>query len=180
MEADMMDQQPAKLSCACGRLLQAGASYCDACGQPVAYTGATARMDTASLSGVTLSSYTGATTRLRPPLFAGPSEESARSLAAIRDGMQVRSADGKRLGKIVQVYVRELEAYLHVVSESDWWKPRLGGIGLYIPASTIAEITDKRVILTMGLHTARQYTFRPSWIPRPPEPVIDPGSGTGS
>ena len=117
MDADMLDQAPR--NCFCGRSLDSGAHDCDACGQPVASTGETTRLDPPASTDATTRlpppASTGVTTRLRlPGLFTGLSrEEAALLLAAIREGMRVRSSDGKRLGKAVQVHGRASHASRH-------------------------------------------------------------------
>ncbi len=158
MDADMLDQAPAPRRCPCGRSLDPGAYYCDACGRAVASPDVTRRL------------------RL-PALFTRLSrEEMALLLAMLREGLAVRAADGKRLGKVVQVHVREPEVYLHVASEADlWkiWKLTTGTVGLYIPGHAITEVDDKQVLLTMDTKAAMGCTFRPSWIP----PITVPDSG---
>ena len=99
----------------------------------------------------------------------------------IREGMQVRSSEGKRLGKLSHVYGGESEVYLHVTSALERWKPwgRVGG-GLYFPASVIAEVQGKRVLLNMDTKTAKGCTSRPGWIAantRNYGPFIDYGGG---
>ncbi len=102
---------------------------------------------------------------------------------SIRKGMQVRSSEGKRLGKLIEVYNGESQVYLRVVSAYERWKPwgRVGG-GLYVPASAIAQVHGKRVILTMDTKTAKGCTGRPSWISanaRTYGPFTDYGDGGG-
>ena len=102
-------------------------------------------------------------------------------VGSIRKGMQVRSSEGKRLGKLIEVYHGESQVYLRVVSAYERWKPwgRVGG-GLYFPASAIAQVHGKRVILNMDTKTAKGCTGRPGWIAantRNYGPFIDYGGG---
>jgi hypothetical protein len=109
---------------------------------------------------------TGVTTRLHPAVICTELyEEVARLLAAIREGMPVRSADGKRLGKVLRVYVREPEFYLFVASEADRWNPVKQSFGLYLPASAIGEVDTKQVRLSIDAQEAKGCTWCPSWIP---------------
>ena len=108
---------------------------------------------------------------------------SVNMVGQIREGMQVRSSEGKRLGKLTYVYGGEAEVYLHVTSVFERWKPwgRVGG-GLYFPASAIAEVQGKRVILNMDTKTAKGCTSRPSWLPttaRSHGQFMDYGGGGG-
>ena len=96
--------------------------------------------------------------------------------------MQVRSSEGKRLGKLIEMYHGESQVYLRVVSAYERWKPwgRVGG-GLYFPASAIAQVHDKRVFLNMDTKTAKGCTGPPGWIAantRNYGPFIDSGGGT--
>jgi hypothetical protein len=158
MDTDSITQAAGALECTCGRVLQTGAVYCDACGQAVAYTDMTVHLPAAPATGVT-------TRLLQPALFTDMSEDTARLQAAIREGMSVSSAEGKRLGKVFRVVVREQELYLHVVSRVDvwqWW--RFDDAGLYLPRSAIAEVDAKHVRLRIDATTAQGCTSRPSWI----------------
>ncbi len=108
-------------------------------------------------------------------------------LPPIREGMQVRSSEGKRLGTIIRVYAREsevgrhLEVCFRVASAFARWQ--LWGRRsdpLYLPVSAIAEVQGKRVTLNMDTKTAQRYTERPSWLPstaRSDEPYIAHVSG---
>ncbi len=167
MDATPTNQAVRTLQCTCGRIHPVGAVYCDACGQAVAYTDVTVRLQARAATSMTIPlPATEATVRLPAPvLFNDPHVDVARLLAAIREGMVVRSADGKRLGKVIQVHVREPEVYLQVLSGAGRWKPRFETTGLYIPASAIAEVDDRQVRLTMDASAAKGCTFRPSWIP---------------
>ena len=85
----------------------------------------------------------------------------------VRDGMEVRSSDGKRLGKVRQVHTRETEIYVEVMARAAFWKlwqpePK----NLFVPASAVAEVAGKRVTLNMDATSARTCTRRPPWIPR--------------
>ena len=87
MDADMLDQAQAPRRCSCGRSLDPGAHYCDACGQPVAFTGETTRLDPPASTDVTVRlpppASTGVTRRLRlPALFTGLSREEVALLLA--------------------------------------------------------------------------------------------------
>ncbi len=87
-------------------------------------------------------------------------------LPPIREGMRVRSSEGKRLGRIIHVYARESEVCVHVASVLDLWSPWAPvGAGLYFPATAIAEGQGKRVMLNMDTKTAKGCTGRPSWLP---------------
>jgi len=156
MEANAMGQAPGAGRCACGRLLQAGANFCDACGHPVAFTDVTTRLR-------------------RPALFTRLSrEEMTLLLAMLREGMEVRASDGKRLGKVIQVHVREPAVYLHVAAERHWWTISFNGtFGLYLPARTIAEVDTTQVLLNIDAPTAQGCTSCPSWI-LPPVRILPP------
>ncbi len=83
----------------------------------------------------------------------------------VRDGMQVRSLDGKRIGKVRLVHTREAEVYVEVAPRSfrRFWgmepKP------LFLPASAVAEVAGRQVTLNIDATGARSCTRRPLWIP---------------
>ena len=84
----------------------------------------------------------------------------------VRDGMQVRAADGRRIGKVNRVYIREAEVYLQVIAKASWriWyllEPKY----LYLPGSAVADVAGRRVTLNMDTVAARSCTDRPTWIP---------------
>jgi hypothetical protein len=97
----------------------------------------------------------------------------------LREGMQVVSADGKKLGKIIGLHVRDTEAYLEVMSEADWWKFWLDD-GLFLPAHLVTTVERKQVRISMDAKTAKGCRSRPIWIPREiRDPNMFAGGGGG-
>jgi hypothetical protein len=44
----------------------------------------------------------------------------ANMVEQVRDGMQVRSSDGKRIGKVRQVHERDADVYIRVAPRGFW------------------------------------------------------------
>ena len=100
----------------------------------------------------------------------------ANMVEQVREGMQVRSSDGKRIGKVRQVHERDADVYIRVAPKASWvfWKAE--PTFLYLPASAIAEVSSKQMTLNMDANAARNCTRRPLWIP---VLVVDPRTRGG-
>ena len=83
----------------------------------------------------------------------------------VRVGMAVYSSEGKRLGKVRHVHIRETEVYLEVASEKALWKFwQLELKPLFLPPSVVAPVAGQRVTLHMDAKTAKACTWKPAWI----------------
>ena len=89
----------------------------------------------------------------------------AKVLDQIRPGMQVHTADRKKLGKVRRVHTREAESYMEVASEKALWKFwQLELKALFLPATAVRSVEGSRVHLQMDAKTARGCIWRPAWI----------------
>ena len=96
----------------------------------------------------------------------------------VRDGMHVQSSDGKRLGKVRQIHMREADVYLEVIPGGPFWKRwQVEPKNLFLPASAVAEVSGRQVTLNMDAKAARTCTRRPPWIPGV---IVDPSRGPGA
>jgi quinol monooxygenase YgiN len=111
--------------------------------------------------------------------------EIAFSMEQIHKGMEVRSADGVKLGKVAEVWVGSDPADSTAPWDDDACS-RLEvherGGPLYIPCSAIAGVSGKGVTLNVDATTARTmpWHYRPSWLaPAEPEDLrrFVPGQG---
>lgn len=91
-----------------------------------------------------------------------------------RDGTLVFSSDGKRIGKVWALYsqeadVHKAEVYVDVVTSVPLWRRwRLKPKHLFLPGSTVAEVTEKGVLLNIDATAVEAYTPCPPWIVRKP------------
>src|ERR687885_465537 len=86
----------------------------------------------------------------------------------IRPGMLALSSDGQCLGKVTGLHSRDdTETYLEVTPRGNLWKPwQLEVKRLFLPESTVTNVTGKHVHIAMDAKTAKGCTWRPHWIPR--------------
>ncbi len=176
MEAGPINQAPGAFTCSCGRNLQTGTVYCDACGQAVAYTDVTVRLPAPPATGMT--------TRLHSPVFfSDMSEDIAQMLAALRKGMQVFTFDGVRLGKITELWAgqdpTEQDARWDeaVCSRLEVHRGLWGQNVLYIPYPAIAAVMGRRVTLIADAATVDEQPWdqRPRWFAHPRRRQLIPG-----
>ena len=108
--------------------------------------------------------------------------DSDNTLTQVRSGMLVFSADGKRIGKVWHVYARDTETYVEVHPISFWAGIVAGFVPsglspdrghLFLPGSTVADVSGKRVVLALDRPAVMTCTNRPAWLPR--EEVRMPG-----
>ena len=91
-------------------------------------------------------------------------------VARIREGMEVRTSDNVRLGKIAQVWIGSDPASSSERCDEEICS-RLEvhhrGERFYIPYSAIADVDNKTVRLNVDAAAADEHywTRRPSWIP---------------
>ena len=90
----------------------------------------------------------------------------------VHKGMQVRSSDGKRLGKVSRVWFGDAEAYIEVLLVPPWKAFLMAGAdadaALYIPAGAIEAVSKQalgsRVTLKVTAEAARAMVERPKGI----------------
>ena len=101
----------------------------------------------------------------------GQRTEHTRLIERIRVGMEVRSSDGVRLGKVLEVWCGQDPA-----SDNTQWDEDVcsrlqvnhkGNTPIYIPYGAVAEVTGKRVTLGVDARTvtSKGWTRKPKWIP---------------
>ncbi len=101
----------------------------------------------------------------------GQRTERTRLIERIRAGMEVRSSDGVRLGKILEVWCGQDPAS----GNSQWDEEvcsrlevnRRGNTPIYVPYRAVAEVSGKRVTLGVDARTAtsKGWNRKPKWIP---------------
>ncbi len=110
--------------------------------------------------------------------------DGGNRLDNIHNGMVARSADGKRLGKITQIYTRDTETYLEVTPRGNLWKPwqlMVAVQRLFLPGTTVTEVAGKYVSIAMNASSAKGCTSRHNWIQREVDkPHTIPSGGAGN
>ena len=94
--------------------------------------------------------------------------DGRKCIEQIRPGMLALSSDGQCLGKVTGLHTRDdTETYLEVTPRGNLWKPWQPEVKrLFLPGSTVTDVTGKHVQVAMDATTAKGCTWRPHWIPR--------------
>ena len=149
----MLDHtKPSAPTCACGRILQATAHYCDACGQGVDDMAAPRHVGSEAAA-------------MQMPPLAGHS-----ILAAVAARMQVQAADGTVLGRITGVGIEGDETVVEVTparSLAVWLRLSHPAVCLYLPGCVVTAVAGRRALLRMDAQLARRCILRPSWFAGP-------------
>jgi hypothetical protein len=100
--------------------------------------------------------------------------DSESTMAQVRTQMRVVASDGKRIGKVWNVFTRDTEAYM-VVHPLSFWRGIIDGLApryadperghLYLPAGLITQVRGKQVIVSLTRDEALRCTQRPAWLP---------------
>jgi hypothetical protein len=84
----------------------------------------------------------------------------------VREGMQVQTADGMRLGKVTEVWCGSEPVSSYTACDDESCLEVQGG-RLYIPCSVVADVSGKVVILGVDAATvqSKPWQWKPAWIP---------------
>jgi hypothetical protein len=93
--------------------------------------------------------------------------EGGGLIGRVRDGFEVRASDGRRVGKVAQVWYGSASAGRFAGDETVMEvRPGFLGRGVvaYIPDAAIADVSGKRVTLNVDAEQAKQWGRKPAWI----------------
>jgi hypothetical protein len=81
----------------------------------------------------------------------------------VRAGMHVIAADGKKLGKVRRMHVRDTEVSVEVPFPWALWSPLKPHVR-FLPGSMVAQIAGQEIHLNVAAPIANSCTSMPEWI----------------